>query len=59
MDENKEVGKSNKVHNGWIQNNWIIQGNIIIKRCVDVGYYTTWIELVVHSSKQMFNLRIR
>jgi len=30
MGENKEVGKSNKLHNGWIQNNWIIQGNVII-----------------------------
>jgi hypothetical protein len=42
MDENKEVGKSNKVHDGWIQSNWIIQGNVIIKICVDVGYCITW-----------------
>ncbi len=59
MDENKKVRKSNKVHDGWIQNNWIIHGNVIIKRCVDVGYCTTWIEFVVHLFKQMFDLGIR
>jgi hypothetical protein len=46
MDENKEVGKSNKVYNGWIQNNWIIQGNVIMKRRVDVGHCIIRIELI-------------